>query len=272
MSEDETRVIPAVEPDETVTMPRTIAPADELTAIGPRPVDETAVIPAVQGPSEDDFNELRRVAEATMRMAAASATMIMEGHGFTTGPRGFFGALVQVAMDNADESNRLRLNVITGILADNPGLRDELVGRPEPGQLRTSRMAYAAHVLTGPALLTIRSGGDPAGSVSGTMAESMLSWRSFVVNPALRLAAVHELSGSPVTALLRMTYRDVMMAILSRRYDRAAGSLISAASQVGRWDATCSNMIVDMAVACLLPPGRVPEVHDFGPGMKTLRW
>ena len=256
---DETVVFPAVvarEDDETRIIPKVTDPRDELTVIRSNPTNE----------------ELASVADATVRMERADATMVMLDPGLSLGSRGFYRALIRVAGDHADRSNQARLDVLTGILDFEPDLEDEVTVPAAPGQIQSSRMAYVAHTLTGPILLYMRSGGDPAGAVSGHLTESLLSWRSFVAHPALRLAAVHELSGSPMSSLLRLTYRDIMEAIVARRYNRISGSLISAVNQIAKLDASCSQMIVDLTVTCLLPPGVVPNSEDFAPGMKQLRW
>lgn len=244
--------------------------------------DDTQIITAVPGP--DDTTILGRLfdtrpvvpeVDASMRMATAGHIATDQPSVVTArpGPRGFYEALIATARTEASHSNRLRLDELDSLLADTPNLWDEPIIDVGAGQLVNSRIAFASHLVTGPALLSLHSRLEPADQIPGELIDACTDWLRFTAHPALRIAAVEVLARNPVPALLRLTLIDVARMASAGRWDTLIGSVISAVSQISRIDAIGSETAVQVAVACLLPPGRLPcEENDAPGGMRTLGW
>jgi hypothetical protein len=239
--------------------------------------DDTQIIPIARDGDETQILRPGRAEgdlAASIRMAVAGdETTLRPSITGRPGPRGFYETLIATARVEASESNRMRLDHLDGVLLVGRDLWDEPFIDLISGLLVNSRLAYAAHLVTGPALVSLHSRLEPADRISGDLLDACMDWMRFAAHPALRVAAVDVLARNPVPALLRLTLTDVARMAAAGRWDRLPGSLVSAVSQIARIDAAGSEMAVQIAVACLLPPGRLPREENSAPGgMKTLDW
>ena len=183
---------------------------------------------------------------------AADQTVLDLGDGLR--PVGLYDSMVRTAGTYAHQLLLQRLAEARGI--------DRTV---DYGRRRAmDRLCYATHLLTGPVLLRISSAMLPSTTVSGRLIEQALCWPRFVANPAQRHDVVRELAKSPVSTLLRVTLLDLirMLQFGDPAFDRISSLVLSAMSQVGRFDATGGAEMVDLVVSCRIPPVVPGEVRD----------
>lgn len=171
------------------------------------------------------------------------------------GGRSFYSALIRTAQAYACDNDRARLEYLAAT-AHVGGLTEDV---QDSIDLERLRLAWATHMLTGPILLRMVSSTMPADRIGNPNVEELLNWRQFVSSPGRRAVLVATIAQSPISALLRTTLVDAIRMMVADRRINQASSLISATSQVARFDAVGGEEIVNLAVSCLLPPGRLPN-------------
>lgn len=163
--------------------------------------------------------------------------------------QGLYETMLWTAWQYATDADRARINEVRAILE-----RTEALGDRFSEHLDRARAQFAVHTLTGRTLLRMRGSLLGRVTVSGIDFDEVLNLRRFVADPLLRVEVIEHLGSSPVGALFRVTLIDTVRALATGNMPALSGSISSAMSQVERFDAVGASEMVDLAVACLLPP------------------
>lgn len=165
-----------------------------------------------------------------------------------TSPFGLYDAILRSAWSGSSATGQRRVAELRLILQAVPGLRDSA-----STELDQARAAYVTHLLTGPTMLSVRasSGG---GSVEGRTIDVLTDWRQFRSSPIGRHCALNLVSEAPVPLMLRTTAFELLGRYAEHSALPICGPVQSIMSQVSRTNASAASSMVDLAVACLIPP------------------
>lgn len=215
------------------------AVVDELSSSQGRPIEPTGGVPV----SGSDTWVRERF--CVLPVVPAPRTL---HHAITTaGP--YDAILRQVEMLVTAPGGIARLALARALMRHEPGLADGA-----SAYLDWSRLCYALHLLTGPALVLLRSSLLPVGSVTGVQIEAALNWRVFEQQLTYRWDVLNVLTMAPVPSLLRVTLFDAVHDMRSDRPGPLRSNVESAVRQFCEIDAAGTEMMLDLAVACLVPP------------------
>lgn len=163
---------------------------------------------------------------------------------------GVYETIVIAATKYAPPGEHVRITGIRDVLASTPSLRD---GAGE--HLDLSRLLYAAYLLSGQSMLRVLAATD--GGYSGYAGregeiDGVLDWKRFEFDPGSHHAMVSALS-RPLPGF-RDRILSMLHAVMSCNREVVTAEIGRLMLEYGALDAAGGRQMVDVAVACLLPP------------------